>query len=290
MWVLGNYQLPCKWYTSHNCTIYLEWHCNVNGRLKNPTSRCELDWISKFCAALIFMGATSRNLNITSFYQLVSYLKYSKIMDMAVKNKIRPDILKQKPFLENDGLLLGCGIWMWADVAAHHVIRQHLILPRLVRMLWQHEATDSGSLSCRESGRLIHEAKHFSNKSGVHSLKDVSGQKYASIASLLFISLSFLKNTLGPGLLNHEHQVIKQHQPTTTTSKFCYVHTYGTFIQVPVFASIICTPCSGKGGVHENPRTKTTIVTNPAPFTGCAHPSKDLTHLGARTWGQSDWE
>lgn len=36
-------------------------------------------WIRKFCAASIFMGATSRNLNITSFYQLVSYLK---IMDM----------------------------------------------------------------------------------------------------------------------------------------------------------------------------------------------------------------
>lgn len=29
-------------------------------------------------------------------------------------------------------------------------------------------------------------------------------------------------------LLNHEHQVIKQHQPTTTTTKFCYVHTVFT--------------------------------------------------------------
>lgn len=97
-------------------------------------------WFSKFFAASIFMGATSRNLNITSASICLCLLW--KLWTWLFKQM--PDVLKQKPFLETDGLLLGCGIWMWADVAAHHVIRQHLILPRLVRMVWQHEATDSG--------------------------------------------------------------------------------------------------------------------------------------------------
>lgn len=147
-----------------------------------------------------------------------------------------PDVLKQKPFFKNDGLLLGCGIWMWADVAAHHVIRQHLILPRLVRMVWQHEATDSGDSFMKP--------RISATNAGFILWKMFLAKKYASIASLLFY-ISFLKILMStpakPWTSSHQAASTNYNYNQVLLRTHCI---YGAFVQVPVFASIICTPFS----------------------------------------------